>query len=99
MKDIGKINIALNPVFEIEREDDEWEAKVEYAAGVSYEINRHNRVGLEVKGSKDGHYVGPTISHGAKDLWAALGSGFGYAGVEEGKAEFQIRMLLGIGFH
>ncbi len=97
-KDIGKINIAVNPVFEIEREDDEWETKVEYAAGVSYELGRLLRVGLEVKGSKHGHYIGPVVSHGTKDLWIALGSAFELAGVDDGRPEFQLRMLLGLGF-
>ena len=98
-KDIGNLNIAVNPVFEVEREHDEWEAKVAYAAGASYRLNRLLRVGVEAKGSENGHYLGPVVSHGVEDLWITLGSAFGYAGIKEGKAEFQIRMLLGIGFH
>ncbi len=94
-KDIGKLNIALNPVLEIEREDDEWESKMEYAAGMSYKLGSLLSVGLEAKGSKDAHYIGPTISHGTEKLWGALGSGFS---IGDAKG-FKIRMILGIGLN
>jgi hypothetical protein len=90
-------NIALNPIFELEREE-EWEFEAEYAVGISYEINNLLRAGLEAKGSEYGQYIGPVISHGREDLWVALGSAFKIGEVESGRPEFQIRMLLGIGF-
>jgi hypothetical protein len=96
-KDIGKINIAINPYFEFEREND-WEFLPKYSAGTSYMINKLLRLGFEIKGNKYGHYIGPVISHGKDDLWVTLGSAFQVGKVKEGKPEFQIRMLLGIGF-
>ena len=98
-KDIGKLNFALNPVLEFGRKNDEWETKTGYAAGLTYKcIGELLSVGLEAKGSKNGHYIGPTVSHGEKELWIAVGTLFGYAEIAEGKPEFQMRMLLGIGF-
>jgi len=96
-KDIGKFNISLNPIFEFEREQ-KWEFEPEYAIGMSYEVHKLLGVGLEAKGSEDGHYIGPVISHGREDLWVTLGSAFSLGQIKEGKPEFQIRMLLGIGF-
>jgi hypothetical protein len=96
-KDVGKFNFAVNPIFEFEK-DDEWEFEPKYAIGVSYEILDYTRIGLEVKGSEDGHYIGPVISHGRDDLWAALGSAFKLGDIEEGKPEFQMRMILAVGF-
>ncbi len=96
-RDIGRFNIALNPVLEFEREDDEWEFKPEYAVGSSFAITKLLRVGLEAKGSESGHYVGPVIAHGREDLWVALGSGIKVGDVDEGKPELRLRMLLGVG--
>ncbi|MFQ5869378.1 MAG: hypothetical protein ACE5JC_05705 [Candidatus Zixiibacteriota bacterium] len=95
-KDAGRFNIALNPVFEFERKQ-EWEFEPEYAVGISYEIGELLRVGLEAKGSEDGDYLGPVVSHGREDLWVTLGSAFQVGEIEDGKPEFQIRMLLGVG--
>ena len=95
-KDIGRFNLSLNPVLEYERED-EWEFESKYAMGMSYEFYQMLRVGLEAKGSESGHYIGPVISHGREDLWVALGSAFGIGEIEEGKPEFQIRLLMGKG--
>ena len=95
-KDIGKTNISVNSIFEWER-DDEWEFELEYAAGGSYEINELLRAGLEAKGSKHGHYVGPVLSHGREDLWVSVGSAFKMGAVTEGRPEWQMRMVLGIG--
>jgi|Deesub1362B_J571_1020462.scaffolds.fasta_scaffold01189_8 hypothetical protein len=96
-KDIGRFNISLNPILEIERED-KWELVPEYAIGMNYEISQLLRVGIEAKGSKNGHYIGPVISHGRDNLWVALGSAFKISEIKEEKPELQIRMILGIGF-
>lgn len=96
-KDIGKFNISLNPIFEFEKKDS-WEAITKYALGISYEVNPILRFGFEVKGSKDGNYIGPVISHGKNNAWVALGSAFKISHTKEGKPEFQIRMLMGLEF-
>lgn len=95
-KDMGKFNISLNPIFEFERVQ-EWEFEPEYAIATSYEISELLKVGLEAKGSEYGHYIGPVISHGKDDLWVALGSAFKMGQIKEGKPEFQIRLLVGVG--
>ncbi len=96
-RDMGRFNIALNPIFELEKER-EWELEPEYAIGSSYEISQILRVGLEAKGSEHGHYLGPVVSHGRENLWFTLGSALKIGKIEGGRPEFQIRMLLGIGF-
>jgi hypothetical protein len=96
-KDIGPFNISLNPILEFEREQ-EWEFKPKYAVGIRYEIYKLLKVGLEAKGGEAGHYVGPVISHGREDLWSALGFAFKVGEVKQGEPEFQIRLILGVGF-
>ncbi len=56
------------------------------------------RIGVEAKGGEDGHYIGPVISHGKENLWFTLGSAFEVGSVEEGEPEFQVRMIIGMGF-
>ncbi len=96
-KDIGKFNVALNPTFEFERKD-EWKLEAKYAIGASYKISRLISAGLEVKGSENGHYIGPVISLGKGHLRAALGSAFKIGEIKEGEPELQVRMILGVGF-
>ena len=82
---------------EIEIEDDEIEIETEYAMGLSYKINKLLNAGIELKGSEYGHYWGPTISHGTHDIWLSLGAAFALGTVKEGKAEMEIRMIMGVG--
>ncbi len=96
-KDIGRFNVALNPILEFERKD-KWELEPQYAIGISYKISKLISTGLEVKGSENGHYIGPVISLGKGHLRAALGSAFKIGGIKEGKPELQVRMILGVGF-
>ncbi len=96
-KDIGRFNVAVNPIGELEREA-EWEFKPKYAVGASYKIGELLRVGAEGKGGESGHYLGPVISHGRDNLWVALGSANRLGKAAEDTPEFQLRMLLGIGF-
>lgn len=96
-KNLGNISFALNPTLELEMEHGEEEFEVEYTLGTSYRISNSLNIGLEAKGSRDGHYIGPVISHGSKHLWVALGSAFAITSVEEYKPEFQLRLLVGIG--
>ena len=92
-KETEKIIVSFNPVLEIE--DDEIET--EYAMGLTYKINKILNAGIEFKGSEYGHYWGPTISHGTHDIWFSLGSAFALGAVKEGKAEMEIRMIIGVG--
>ncbi len=95
-KDFGKFNISLNPYFEMEFKDGETEFAPKYAIGTSYKISPLFAFGLEAKGSETGHYVGPTISHGANGIWAAWGMLFGAGGIEDGGSEFMTRFIIGI---
>jgi len=94
-KDIGRFNIALNPILAYEfGAGSKWEA--EYAVGMSYGVSSLFKIGVEAKGSEDGHYIGPVVSHGGR-FWVAFGSAINVGPVEDGKPEFQMRMLLGVG--
>ena len=95
-RDIGRFNIALNPILEVEFGDKN-EIQPEYAFGLSCRSGDLLRVGIEAKGGADGHYVGPVIAHGKGRFWVTLGSAFNVGSVQQGKPEFQTRMLLGIG--
>ena len=96
-KETTNMIISFNPVLEIEIEEDENEIEAEYAAGLSYKINKLLRAGFEIKGSNNGHYWGPTISHGVLDVWFSLGSSFAMGTVKENKPEMEIRMIIGVG--
>ena len=96
-KETGKIIASFNPILEIEIEDDEKEIETEYAAGLMYKVNKLFNAGIEIKGSENGHYWGPTISHGVHDIWFSLGSAFAVGTVKEGKPKMEIRMIIGVG--
>ena len=96
-KETTNMIISFNPVLEIEIEEDENEFEAEYAAGLSYKINKLLRAGFEIKGSENGHYFGPTISHGVHDIWFSLGSAFAVSAVKGEKPDMEIRMIMGIG--
>ena len=95
-KDYGSFNYAINPVFEIEYEDGEQEHEFKYNAGSCYKINKLLSIGLEIKGGKNGHYLGPVISHGKDTFWVALGSAFAITEIINNKPEIMLRMILGI---
>lgn len=96
-KDLGKLNLALNPVVEIETGHGEREVEFEYALGTSYRFTRTLSLGLEAKGGAHARYLGPVIAHGSEHLWVALGSALALPGSERGTPNFQLRLLLGIG--
>ena len=95
-KDFGNINIAINPVFEYEYENNEWESELKYNAGISYKLGGLLKFGLEARGSDNGHYIGPVISHGTGKAWIALGSAIAITDIKSSKPELMIRMILGI---
>ena len=95
-KDFESFHYAINPVFEIEYEEGEREYELKYNAGSCYRINELLRIGLEIKGGKNGHYLGPVISHGKDTFWVALGSALAFTEIINNKPEFMLRMILGI---
>jgi len=95
-KDMGRFNLAFNPIFEFERGVG-WEFEPEYAMGISGKVGELLQLGLEAKGNEYAHHLGPVISHGREDRWVTLGFGFKVAGAEDKEPEFQTRLLLGIG--
>lgn len=94
-KDFENFNVSFNPILEFEYKD-KWEVLPAYSLGTSYRIGRLFRAGLEFKGSENGHYIGPVISHGNEYLFVVLGSAFKISNIKEKKPEFQLRMLLGV---
>ena len=96
-KNFNRFNIAVNPVLEFESEDQGWEREFKYNMGISYRLYRLVGFGLEARGSKHGHYLGPVISHGKDDLWVALGSAFAITSISSGKPKFMLRLIVGVG--
>jgi len=95
-KDIGNFNVAINPVVEYEYEDDGWESEIKYNAGISYKVGGLLTLGLEVKGGKNGHYIGPVISHGTSKAWFSLASAIAVTDIKNDKPQLILRMIMGI---
>jgi len=95
-KDLGEWNLAVNPIIEYEKAGEDKELNWAYAIGLSYGFSSILRLGIEIKGSKMGHYIGPVISHGKDNLWATLGGVLKLSSVKEGKPDAEIRLLVGI---
>lgn len=96
-KTLGKIEWAVNPRIEFEREDGVTETSWAYTAGVNYDWGSLFRSGQELKGSASGHYVGPVISHGKEELWFALGLLRAIIDVAAGKPRMMVRLIVGVG--
>ena len=96
-KDFNRLNVAVNPVLEFESDDHGWEREFKYNMGISYRLHQLVGLGLEARGGPHGHYLGPVISHGKDDLWAALGSAFAITSISGGKPKFMLRLIVGIG--
>ncbi len=95
-KDMGNWNVAVNPIFEVEIDESGSEKEYAYTAGTSYRISDLFRLGMEIKGSEYGHYIGPVIAHGTESTWVTFGAGFALTPMKEGKPGFLLRMLLGV---
>lgn len=93
-KTIGRFNISLNPILELEI-GDETELETEYAIGAGYAVNNLLKIGIEAKGGEYAHYIGPVIAHGSGRFWSTLGTAFRIDGGKEDQPEFQARLLLG----
>ncbi|MCK5330178.1 MAG: hypothetical protein KAK01_02130 [Candidatus Marinimicrobia bacterium] len=96
-RDFGNLNIAINPVFEMEYEDDNWKSEVKYNAGARFIVNSLFKAGIEMRSSETGTYFGPTVSHGSERFWFAIGTLYAISEVDNGKPEFMLRLILGIG--
>ena len=95
-KDFKKFNVAFNPYFEYEGYGTDWKFYPKYSLGFSYQFSKLFNLGVEFKGSEDGHYFGPTIAHGNKDFWFCFGSAIKFTEIRNNKPEFQLRLLTGI---
>jgi hypothetical protein len=95
-KDFNNFNISINPVFEMEYEHKEWESEIKYNAGINYQIDGLYNIGLEARGSENGHYIGPVISHGTGKAWIALGSAIAITEIKNDKPKIMLRIILGV---
>jgi len=95
-KDIGRLNIAYNQIYEKEYETGTG-AEHGFAAGISYEITPSLRIGTEAKGSytKDEYAAGPTIAWVGGRIWANLGAVYG---LNRKTNDREVRFLLGVPF-
>lgn len=95
-KELGKLNIAYNQIFEREYESGA-PAEHGYAAGVSYELAPWLRVGVESKGDyKTGEYAaGPTLAWMGNRIWANLGAVYG---LNRRTNDREVRFILGVPF-
>lgn len=96
-KDIGAVNISLNPIGEFEKESSEWHFLLKYAVGIRYQFSNLFRFGTEFKGGRDAHYFGLTFSHGKEKLWIAVSPTFRFSATDKSKNEFQLRTIIGLG--
>src|SRR5512147_2010938 len=78
-KDIGRLSIAYNQIYERKLSADEEKGEHEYAAGASFEIVPWLRLGVESKGSytEKEYAAGPTIAWIGNRVWANLGAVYG----------------------
>jgi hypothetical protein len=95
-KDVGKYNVAFNPGFETEFENNGSTTEYFLNAGFSYKVNELLKLGIEYQYKEYGQYFGPVVAHGVSGLWVALGSAIAVSSIDEGKPEVMLRMILGI---
>jgi opacity protein-like surface antigen len=94
-KDIGRLNIAYNQIYE--RVYSTGEKENGYAAGISYEAAPWLRVGVEAKGSytEGENAAGPTIAWMGNRIWANIGAVYG---LNRKTNDREVRFLLGVPF-
>lgn len=94
-KDIGKLNIAYNQIYE--RVAKEPKGDHGFAAGTSYELAPWLRIGVESKGSyTNGTYAaGPTLAWMGSRIWANIGAVYGLNRKTEDR---EVRFLMGVPF-
>lgn len=96
-KDIGRFNVAFNPIFEFEKNGTIWEFTSSYALGMRYELTSLFRLGIEFKGERNVHYIGAVVSHGRENLWIAAGPMLMLSKNPNSKSEFLFRTIIGLG--
>ena len=97
-RDFGPVNIALNPMIEIETHSGKQKIVWKYNAGISKHFIPLLSLGLELRGNSEHQYLGTVITHGKDGLWIALGTAFAITNVSKGVNPFKIRMIMGIHF-
>lgn len=88
----GIVDLALNPVVELEEDETEFEL----AAGFSVPVLSHVRLGGELRASEESLFLGPTLAHGGDGLWMALGAGWRVGEADPGDTTHEIRLILGV---
>lgn len=94
-KDIGRLNIAYNQIYE--RVYNTGKGEHEYSTGMSYEVVPWLRAGVESKGSySEGEYAaGPTLAWTGNRIWANLGA---VLGLNRNTNDREVRFILGVPF-
>jgi hypothetical protein len=94
-KDIGKLNIAYNQIYE--KVENAGRGDNGYAMGISYEFAPWLRAGVESTGSyTQGTYAaGPTLSWLGNRIWANIGAVYG---LNRKTDDRDVRFLLGVPF-
>lgn len=95
-KKLGRVQLALNPVYELEFEDRESESEFGYSAGIAWEFSQLFKLGSEFKGNSEKLYWGPTISHGKDGMYIAVGYLNSMSGSTNSGPEAMVRVLMGI---
>lgn len=94
-KDIGKLNIAYNQIYD--RKYSSGFVEHEYAAGISYELVPWFRVGVESKGSytENEYAAGPTLAWMGNRIWANIGAVYS---LNRKTNDREVRFVLGVPF-
>lgn len=101
-REIGRVDISVNPVYEFFWEPGGRMHEIGVDAGLSYELLHHLSVGIESSNrhalsgsisSPDSWYLGPTVSVTARSIYYTLG----YAvGITKDSDDARVRFLIGI---
>jgi hypothetical protein len=94
-KDIDRLNIAYNQIYE--RVNNTGAINHQYAAGMSYEVTKWLRIGVETKGSytETEYAAGPTIAWSGSRVWANIGAVYG---LNHRTNDREARFLTGVPF-
>ena len=96
-REMDNFLFAVNPILEVEFENESLEWQPGYSTGLSYNLQKLWAIGLEMKGSRNGHYLGPVLFHGDETLWMTLGVIKNIGKTIKGKPQLYLRLIVGIG--